>query len=193
VASSRCEPWTVSRFLAWEDLQDGTHEFDGIRIIEVAGGSRAHEGIVAALPHLLEDPLDPDRLDAGQEMRVHAGGTIHYPDIAVITAPVAEASRTLLDAAVWFEVPSENTAQTDLGPKLVEYARLRSVRRCLTIEHGRMGSLRTNGPNRAGWRPILGAAAPIFPRAEFRRCWRRSIGGLGRRYFTARPAGGVPV
>lgn len=31
------EPWTVDRFLAWEDRQEGRHEFDGTQIIEMTG------------------------------------------------------------------------------------------------------------------------------------------------------------
>jgi Uma2 family endonuclease len=54
------EPWTIDRFLAWEDKQEGRHEFDGSRIVEMTGGSRAHRRIISNLIRLLEDALDPD-------------------------------------------------------------------------------------------------------------------------------------
>jgi Uma2 family endonuclease len=140
----------LPRFLAWEDRQKGKHEFDGTRIIEMTGGSRAHQRIVANLLRLLADSLDPDHFDAVQEMRIDAGGAIRYPDIAVVTAPVAPATRALQDAVVLFEVLSEDTAETDLGPKLTEYARLPSIRRYVTIEQRRM-DVTSRERTRSGW------------------------------------------
>lgn len=32
------QPWSVDRFLAWEDRQEGRYEFDGTQIIEMTGG-----------------------------------------------------------------------------------------------------------------------------------------------------------
>lgn len=49
------DPWTVERFLAWEDKQEGRHEFDGVRVITMTGGCRAHQRIVFNLLRLLED------------------------------------------------------------------------------------------------------------------------------------------
>jgi len=37
------ESWTVERFLAWEDKQEGRHEFDGATMIPMTGGSRNHQ------------------------------------------------------------------------------------------------------------------------------------------------------
>ncbi len=34
-------PWTVESFLAWEDRQDGRHEFDGRNVIPMTGGCLA--------------------------------------------------------------------------------------------------------------------------------------------------------
>jgi hypothetical protein len=39
-------PWTTERFLAWEDQQEGRHEFDGQRVIAMTGGSVAHQEIM---------------------------------------------------------------------------------------------------------------------------------------------------
>jgi hypothetical protein len=58
------EAWTVERFLAWEDGQEGKHEFDGVRIIAMAGRRRAHQRIVMTLMRLLEDRLAPGSFDA---------------------------------------------------------------------------------------------------------------------------------
>lgn len=100
------EPWTVTRFLDWEDGQEGKHEFDGSQIIDMTGGSRAHQRIVGNLLRWLEDNLDPERFDAIQEMRLDVGGKIRYPDMAIVKAPVDETEKTLRDAVVLFEVLS---------------------------------------------------------------------------------------
>ena len=41
-------PWTTDSFLAWEDRQEGKHEFDGRHAIPMTGGSVAHQEIVPA-------------------------------------------------------------------------------------------------------------------------------------------------
>ena len=46
MSTALCEPWTVERFLAWEDRQEGRHEFDGADIVLMTGGSRAHQRII---------------------------------------------------------------------------------------------------------------------------------------------------
>ncbi len=165
------EPWTVERFLAWEDRQEGRHEFDGIQIHEMTGGSRAHQRIVSNLVRMLEDAMDPDRFDAVPEMRLDVGGKIRYPDVSVVSGRIADAVRTLRDALVLFEVLSDDTASTDRNEKRDEYARLPSLRRYVLLEQGRMAATvleRSEG----GWLefavnsgtldlPELGVALPL--------------------------------
>ncbi len=165
------EPWTVTRFLDWEDRQEGKHEFDGTQIIDMTGGSRAHQRIVSNLLRWMEDTLNPDRFDAIQEMRIDVGGKIRYPDLAIVKAPVDETDRTLRDAVVVFEVLSEETAERDLGPKLADYLRLPSIRRYVTIDQARVAvTSRERTPS--GWThadltggsldlPEVGAAVPL--------------------------------
>ena len=115
------EPWTVERFLAWEDEQEGRHEFDGTRILKMTGGSRNHQRIVTNLIRLLEDALARDRWDAVPEMRleipavpgVPGGGKVLYPDVAVVAGRIPRATKTLRDAVVLFEVISADTASRD--------------------------------------------------------------------------------
>ena len=134
------KPWTVEQFLAWEDRQEGRHEFDGIRVHEMTGGSRAHQRIVSNLVRILEDALDPDRFDAVPEMRLDVGGKIRYPDVSVVSGRIADAVRTLRDALVLFEVLSDETASIDRGEKRDEYARLPGLRRYVLLEQGRMAA-----------------------------------------------------
>ena len=39
-------PWTTDAFIAWEDRQEGRHEFNGREIIPMTVGSLAHQDIV---------------------------------------------------------------------------------------------------------------------------------------------------
>jgi Uma2 family endonuclease len=144
------EPWTVARFLDWEDRQEGKHEFDGTQIIDMTGGSRAHQRIVANLLRWFEDNLDPDRFDAIQEMRIDVGGKVRYPDMAIVDAPVDETDKTLRDAVILFEVLSDETADRDLGPKLAEYLRLPSIRRYVTIDQRRI-AITSRERTPSGW------------------------------------------
>ena len=128
------EPWTIDRFLAWEDKQEGRHEFDGVRTIEVTGGTRAHQRIISNLVRLLEDALDPARFDAAPEMRLEVAGRIRYPDVSVVAGRVPDAIRTLSDAVVLFEVVSQDSAGVDRGDKRAEYAGLPSMQRYVILE-----------------------------------------------------------
>lgn len=114
------EPWMVERPLAWEDKREGRHESDGLRIVETTGGSRAHQRVVLDLVRLLEDVLVPGRWDAVQGMRLELGGEVRSPDVAVVAGRVPNATKTPRDAAVPFEVPSEDTAPTDRHEKRAE-------------------------------------------------------------------------
>lgn len=130
-------PWTIERFLAWEDGQEGRHEFDGSRITEVTGGSRDHQRIISNLVRLLEDALDPARFDAVAEMRLEIGGRIRYPDVSVVAGRTPGSVRTLRDAVVLFEIVSQESAAVDRGDKRAEYAGLASIRRYVILEQSK--------------------------------------------------------
>ena len=163
--------WTVESFLAWEDRQEGRHEFDGSQILEMTGGSRAHQRIVANLIRALEDALDLDRWDAVQEMRLEVAGKVRYPDVSVVAGRVPDAVKTLRDATVLFEVLSDETAGTDTGAKLAEYAKLPSIRRYVILPQDRKSATMFEMTD-AGWQasdvtdgtldlPDLGIALPL--------------------------------
>ncbi len=134
------EPWSVGRFLSWEDGQQGKHEFDGTRIVEMTGGSRAHQRIIFNIMRLLSERLDPAEFDAVQEMRVAVGGKVRYPDVAVCAGRIPDGVRTLRDAVVTFEILSDDTANTDREEKRIEYARLPGMRRYVLLEQCSMAA-----------------------------------------------------
>jgi Uma2 family endonuclease len=128
------EAWTTDRFLAWEDKQEGKHEFDGRRVIPMTGGSVAHQRIVFNLCLSLMGLLDDKKLMALHEMRIRMGAVVRYPDVVVCAAPVDQTIRTLSDAIAIFEILSDDTATTDRVEKLLDYASLPSLRSYMLLE-----------------------------------------------------------
>ena len=132
--------WTTETFLAWEDRQEGKHEFDGRDIVPMTGGSYAHQRIVInlwlALTGLLGD--QPPRI--AQEMRLQIGSRVRYPDVLVSTEPLGQTTRTLTDAIAIFEVLSADTATTDRVEKLIEYAAVPSLRTYVMLEQTLIGA-----------------------------------------------------
>jgi len=119
--------WTTESFLAWEDRQEGKHEFDGQTVIPRSGGSLAHQDIVFNLRALLGRLLAGGTFRAAQEMRLRIGRKIRYPDVTVFVSGLGHATRTLTDAFAVFEVLSDDTAAIDQGDKLADYALVPSL------------------------------------------------------------------
>ncbi len=172
-------PWTVDEFLAWEDRQEGKHEFDGFDVIEMTGGSRAHQRIVFNLLTSLTARLDPS-FDAVQEMRIRFGNRVRYPDVTICAEPVGQKVKTLLDAIAAFEVLSDETARTDRTIKLSEYAEIPSLqyyvlleqdRIAVTIHHRQAGHWQTHAITEGKLNlPALGLTLPlaeIYARLQF--------------------------
>jgi len=126
--------WTVDAFLAWEDQQEGKHEFDGRPVIPMTGGSRAHQRIIFNLLTALTRSLDPERFDAVQEMRMIVAERVRYPDVCVVDGRIDPMVGTLSDATVAFEVLSDGTVKADRVDKLMEYATLPSIRCYVLLE-----------------------------------------------------------
>jgi len=126
--------WTTDTFLAWEDQQEGKHEFDGRKVIPMTGGSVAHQDIVFNLRVLLGRLLADVPFRAAHEMRLRIGARIRYPDVVVCAGPLDQTTRTLTDAVAIFEVLSDDTATTDRVEKLIDYAAVPSLRSYVLLE-----------------------------------------------------------
>ncbi len=122
------DTWTTERFLAWEDKQEGKHEFDGRTVIPMTGGSLGHQRIVFNLMVALSVLLDGNTHNAAQEMRIGSGAKVRYPDVCVFAGALDRTIRTLTDAVVLFEVLSDDTATIDRVDKPLDYAALPSLR-----------------------------------------------------------------
>ena len=126
--------WTTDRFLAWEDTQEGKHEFDGRDVVPMTGGSIAHQRIVFNICLALMGLLGDRPFLALHEMRIRSGVRVRYPDVVICGTPPDQTARTLSDAIVIFEVLSDDTATTDRVEKLLDYAALASLRCYVLVE-----------------------------------------------------------
>jgi Uma2 family endonuclease len=126
--------WTADSFLAWEDRQEGKHEFDGRTIVPMTGGSFAHQDIVFNVRGVLGRLLAGQLYRVGQEMRLRIGERVRYPDVLVCAGRPNQATRTVTDAIVIVEVVSEGTAATDRVQKLRDYADVPSLVAYLLLE-----------------------------------------------------------
>jgi Uma2 family endonuclease len=146
--------WTVDAFLAWEDRQEGKHEFDGRHVILMTGGSRAHQRIIFNLLTGLTRGFDPERFDAVQEMRILVDGKVRYPDVCLVEGRIDPKVGTLSDATVIFEVLSGDTVKSDRVDKLAEYATLPSIRCYILLEQTAIAATvfrRERGPGDRIW------------------------------------------
>ena len=144
-------PWTIETFLAWEDRQEGRHEFDGQRVIEMTGGSLAHQRIVFNLCLALMNLLGDRPLTVVQEMRLRVGTRIRYPDVVVCAGPLDQTTRTLTDAVAIFEVLSDDTATTDRVEKLLDYAAVPSLRAYVLLEQNTPAATMFRPDTASGW------------------------------------------
>jgi Uma2 family endonuclease len=127
-------PWTTDSFIAWEDQQEGKHEFDGIRLIPMTGESIAHQVIVFNVLTLLARLLTGTSMGALHEMRLRIGTRVRYPDVLVYSGPLGQTLKTLDDAVVIFEVLSDDTAASDRVEKLIDYADVPSLKYYIILE-----------------------------------------------------------
>lgn len=134
------QPWTVDNFLAWEDRQEGKHEFDGRRVVPMTGGSIAHQTIIINLCVVLRGLVSGRGFLAVPEMRLRIGPGGRYPDVAVCAGPLDQTTKTLTDAVAIFEVASDDTAATDRVAKLSEYAGVPSLRCYVLLEQMAMAA-----------------------------------------------------
>ncbi len=131
-----CEAMTLAEFLAWEERQDMRHEFDGLRVIAMAGGTAAHAFIQRNLAVALHSRLkgQPCRFVGSDLKFLTAEGTVRYPDGMVVCSPLASKAKFVETPTIVFEVLSPSTTDTDRIVKAREYEATPSVRRYAMLE-----------------------------------------------------------
>jgi hypothetical protein len=130
-------PWTTDAFLAWEDKQEGKHEFDGAKVIPTTGGSFAHQDIVFNLRTVLALLLADRPFRIAQEMRLRIDDRVRYPDVLVCGNQYDQSTRTVTDAIAVFEVLSDDTASVDRVDKLIDHSLVPSLTCYVLLEQTR--------------------------------------------------------
>ncbi len=86
------QPWRTESFLAWEDQQQGRHEFDELVVLPITHGTVAYQEIVFNLRVLLARLLAGTSLRALQEMRLRIGEWVRYYEVLVSAGPSRKGS-----------------------------------------------------------------------------------------------------
>ena len=124
---------SAEEFLLWESEQPYKNELIDNRIYPMAGGSRTHEIVIAALVSWFYFALmdrDGD-VYAGMQVMVDVLATYTYPDVTVVCAePVFHGgakSGPLENPTLLFEVSSPSTEKIDRSRKLEQYLKISSL------------------------------------------------------------------
>ena len=88
-------PWTVERFLAWADRQEGRYEFDGVRPVAMTGGTADHNRITINILAALRSRLRGTPCAAyGPDLGIRTEASrVRYPD-ALVTCTQFPGHRT---------------------------------------------------------------------------------------------------
>jgi Uma2 family endonuclease len=164
---------TLEEFLAWEERQAQRYEFDGTQPVPMNRRTDVQETIVGNIWSALQQPLrgTPFRV-FGTNLKVELIGRIRYPDVFVISSPLAPRQTVVTDPVVVFAVLREGGGHTDWSVKLRECQATPSVQRYVMLGQERMAAI-TLGRSEAGWTtdrllrgdtlamPEIGAAVPL--------------------------------
>ena len=125
----------LEQFLAWEGRQESRHEYDGVRIIAMTGGTDAHSAIQMGLAmalgiHLKGKPCRPRSSD----LKIRTATSIRHADALVVCAPRAPTATFVADPVVIFEILGKSTAREDYGPKVAEYQSIPSLQRYVILQ-----------------------------------------------------------
>jgi Uma2 family endonuclease len=161
---------TLAEFLTWEDRQELRHEFDGARVIAMAGGTAAHAFIQRNLAAALHSRLrgQPCRF-VGSDMKfLTAEGTVRYPDGMVVCSPLASKAKFVETPTIVFEVLSPSTTDTDRIVKALEYEATPSVMRYVMLEQDSAAAV-VYARAGASWmnQILVGGAALALPELGF--------------------------
>lgn len=130
---------TPAEYLAAEHAAEHKHILWDGEVFAMAGASKAHNRLVAALLRelgnlLLQGPCSPYASD--QRIRLGNRARYVYPDASVICAPVETDpldTETITNPTLIVEVLSDSTEAFDRGNKFVGYRELKSLKDYLLI------------------------------------------------------------
>jgi Uma2 family endonuclease len=128
---------TLSAFMAWEEGQEGRHEFHRGEVFAMVGGRRGHGRIIANLVRHLGNHLAGTPCQVFSEgMKVQIGDdTIVYPDVLVTCDKRFRFDEQVITEPVLvIEVLSPSTQGYDRSSKFAFYRRLPSLREYALID-----------------------------------------------------------
>ncbi len=140
---------TLDEFLAWERQQELAHEFDGVRVVPMDGGTLGHYEIAANLLVLLGPLINRSThrvVPAG--VKVLVDGRIRYPDLIVATRTDDTSVDIVPEPVVVVEVISPTSIGRDTIEKNREYRATSTINQYVVVEQDRVAAtswLRTGG------------------------------------------------
>ena len=119
------------------------YEFDGVRPIAVAGGTRAHAAIQRNLAISIGGRLinKPCQFFGSDLKTLTSEDHSRYPDGIVTCSGGEKTSTSVSDPTVIFEILNPSTASYDRIVKAPEYMAMPSVRQYIMLEQDRVGAL----------------------------------------------------
>lgn len=133
---------TVGEYLDFESTSPVRHYYYQGKVIEMAGGSPAHNKIVNSISRLLGTGLLPADCDVmTSDMKVAVSTELfYYPDLVVVCGDLFVAPGNVLQNPVLLgEVLSPSTEAFDLGRKFQLYRMIPSLEHILFAEQERPG------------------------------------------------------
>lgn len=143
VAAASTETYTAEAYLALEIESDNRSEFRDGEIVEMTGGTPAHNRIASALNALLwfglrQKPYSVFVTD--QRLWIPAANLYTYPDVMVVADPVKlkpDRKDTVVDAALIAEVLSGSTEAYDRNQKFAHYRTIETFQEYILIDQYR--------------------------------------------------------
>lgn len=143
VTSAHRVRYTYAQYRALEAASNVKHEFLDGQIYAMAGGSREHAALAAAVVGLIYGQLmrGPCRAHSSDlRVRIPTSGLATYPDVTIVCGePRAddEDPQAVTNPALVVEVLSESTAEYDRGEKFDHYKTLESLKQYVLVSQDR--------------------------------------------------------
>jgi len=157
---------TLTDFLAWEECQEMRHEFDGVAVSAMTGGTYEHDAITYNIRKALDSRLEgkPCR-PCGPNLKIIVQGKVRYPDCLVTCTPIPRGATVIDNPVVVFELISEDSARTDRIEKVREYQATATIQRYVIIEQRSVGALvlARDGDH---WRAAAATAGDVLTMTE---------------------------
>lgn len=132
--------YTFAEYLAYEADSGMKHEYDDGDIVAMAGGSRRHNALAAAVTAALYAARKRDYVvfQSDQRVRISATGRTTYPDVSMVCGsiegdPGDPGGATITNPTVIVEVLSPSTEHDDRGSKWQHYQQLESLREYVLV------------------------------------------------------------